>query len=349
MYEKIDKYLKSKGLTSEVKKTVVQYSIDDLVAFSISGNKVLKVSFPLFKDIAAIGNKTSSKGNKQRDIFLMMTDGLENVDIKPSSPTATFHGEEELISFFKKYHLVNLAIDYSKFEDVNTDYLLKRQECDGLFLNYRANIKTEVEIMDDVFRKNEYVHKGLKLSKDDIVLDLGGNIGAFSCRNFRDVKRIIAFEPEQTNCSIFLKNIRDNKAKNILLFKKAVVGNDDKQRKFYVGRVPYYYSFYVTHNRKSVIVPCVNINDVVKKFKPTKMKVDIEGSEFEVLMNCNDFGSVDQIIFEYNFDFNKDLKNNFKNFDALALHLKNNGFDVSQLVNYSRSKNWAEVFLCSKL
>lgn len=106
--------------------------------------------------------------------------------------------------------------------------------------------------------------------------------------------------------------------------------------------------FLVKHNRKRVSVECVNINDVIKEFKPTKLKVDIEGSEFEVLMNCKDFGKVTQLIFEYNFDMNGDLKSGFKNFDKLSKHLKKNGFDVFQLENYSRSKNWAEVFLCNR-
>ena len=69
----------------------------------------------------------------------------------------------------------------------------------------------------------------------------------------------------------------------------------------------------------------------MEKYKPTKMKVDIEGSEWEVLINCTDFGDVDQIIFEYNFDMNMDLKEDFKRFKALRKHLKKHGFDVSEI------------------
>ena len=118
-------------------------------------------------------------------------------------------------------------------------------------------------------------------------------------------------------------------------------------RDFYLGKAPYYYSFLVKHNRKRVPVKCVNINEVMKKYKPTKMTVDIEGSEWEVLINCTDFGDVDQIIFEYNFDMNMDLKEDFKRFKALRKHLKKHGFDVSEMER-DMKQNWNLVFMVTK-
>ena len=87
----------------------------------------------------------------------------------------------------------------------------------------------------------------------------------------------------------------------------------------------------------------------MKQYKPTKMKVDIEGAEWEVLTSCKDFGRVEQLIFEYNFDMNGDLKSGFEHFEILTKHLETNGFDVSALKKYSRSKSWAEVFLCERV
>ena len=85
----------------------------------------------------------------------------------------------------------------------------------------------------------------------------------------------------------------------------------------------------------------------MKKYKPTKMKVDIEGSEWEVLINCTDFGSVDQIIFEYNFDMNMDLKEDFKRFKALKKHLKKHGFDVQEMER-DMKQNWNLVFMVQR-
>lgn len=348
--ELIEKYLvEKKGLEKIDKKTVVQFAIQGLVAFSVSKSlRTVTVSFPLFKD-ESNGSRSTPKENKQRNEFLCLVKDEECVDVSKSTPTAKFDSEKEFINFLKKYKVVKLAKEYSEFSDINSDFQVSVEELDGLSLKYRSSIPTETEIMKDVFRNNEYIHKGLELKANDVVLDLGANIGAFSCRNFREVKKIIAFEPEDVNFEFLSVNVSENKAKNIEICKKAVVGNDDKTRDFYLGKVPYYYSFLVKNNRKRVPVECININEVMKKYKPTKLKVDIEGSEWEVLMNCKDFGNVSQLIFEYNFDMNGDLKSGFKHFEALTKHLKKNGFDVTKLESYSRSKSWADVFLCNRV
>ena len=346
----IEKYLvDKKGLEKIEKKTVVQFAIQNLVAFSVSKtSRVITVSFPMFKN-ENNGSRSTPKENKQRKEFLELTKDEECVDISKAAPVAKFEDEKSFISFLKKYNIIKLVKEYSEFLDVNSDFTISEEEIDGLKLKYRSSIPTETEIMNDVFRKNEYVHKGLSLNANDIVLDLGANIGSFCCRNFREVKKIISFEPEDVNFEFLSENVSNNKADNIVIEKKAVVGNSDKTRDFYLGKVPYYYSFLVKNNRKRVSVKCVNINDLMKKYKPTKLKVDIEGSEFEVLTNCKEFGNVKQLIFEYNFDMNGDLKSGFKNFDILTKHLEKNGFDVTQLKNYSRSKSWADVFLCNRV
>lgn len=344
----IENFLIKKGFEKVEKKTVIQFAIDNLTALSFSKvEKKISVSFPLFKDESK-GVCSTPKINKHRDIFIKKVSNDERVDLSKAAPTAKFSDENELLNFLVKNSLIELCFDYCEFSEVNVDFTLSKECIENCILMYRSNIPTEVEIMRDVFRNNEYVRKGLLLNKNDIVLDIGGNIGAFSCRNFMNVKKIIAFEPENVNCKFFSQNISINNANNIKLIKSAVVGNNDKKRNFFLGKVPYFYSFLVKNNRKRVVVDCVNINDIMKKYQPTKMKVDIEGAEWEVLTSCKDFGRVEQLIFEYNFNMNGDLKSGFKNFDILTKHLKDNGFDVSALNNYSKSKSWAEVFICNR-
>lgn len=345
----LEKYLVDKhGLDKIAKKTVTQYAIDNLVAFSVSVGKKVTISFPLFKDETKGGHSTA-KENKQRDEFIERVKEEENVDLSKAAPVVTFEDETAAVNFLKRHKIVKLAKEYTSFSDVQSDFTVGVEELDGRVLQYRSNIPTEVEIMRDVFRNKEYERKGLKIETNDIIIDLGGNIGAFTCSVFDRAKKVITFEPEDVNFEFLSSNVEKNKAKNVEIFKKAVVGNDDKTRDFYVGKVPYYYSFLVKHNRKRVPVECVNINEIMKKYKPTKMKIDIEGSEWEVLTNCTDFGNVKQLIFEYNFDMNKDLKTGFANFDILTKHLKKHGFDVTELENYSRSKSWADVFLCNRV
>lgn len=348
--DSLEHYLKEEsGLEKIARVAWVKYAIQGLTAFSVvKSSKKIYILFPLFRDEHK-GVRTTLRDNKQRDIFIQRVSGDDRVDLSTNVPTATFYDEEDAVDFFKRNGLVELAKEYAKFSEIQTDFTIGEETHDGKILRYRANIPTEVEIMRDVFRNREYERRGLIINKQDIVLDLGGNIGAFTCGIFDKAKKVVVFEPEDVNFEFLSSNIEINKADNVIAIKKAVVGNDDKVRDFFLGKVPYYYSFLIKNNRKRVPVKCININDVMKKYNPTKMKVDIEGSEFEVLTNCRDFRNVKQLIFEYNFDMNGDLKSGFKNFKLLSNHLEENGFDVSSLRKYSRSTSWCAVFLCNRV
>ena len=63
--------------------------------------------------------------------------------------------------------------------------------------------------------------------------------------------------------------------------------------------------------RKKVFVFCENINDILKKTKANKLKIDIEGAEYEVIKAIRCWDQIDAIIFEWHKNFLKD-ENNIK-------------------------------------
>jgi FkbM family methyltransferase len=340
MDKELKDFFEKKGFEVVEKKTTTQILLQNLLAFSVREKKggVFDISINLVKE------------PEEREKLRSKSQGFE-VNFK-STPTLLGVSFDEFERFCKQSKVIAQVKRLSEFREVQSDFTLAVAEKEGKTLKWRSNLPTEKHIVDAVFRGSEYTHRsvglgGLKLTKKDVVLDLGGNIGAFTLDIFDKVKKVIVYEPEDVNYEFLSTNIEDNEAKNIIAHKQAVVGNDDKVRDFYLGKAPYYYSFLVKHNRKRVPVECVNINDVMKKYKPTKMKVDIEGSEWEVLINCTDFGSVDQIIFEYNFDMNMDLKNGFKRFNALKKHLKKHGFDIQEMERDVK-QNWNLVFLVQR-
>lgn len=340
MENKLINFFEEKGFEVVGKKTTTQILIQNLLAFSVRERKgeLFDISINLVKE------------PEERMKLQQKSEGFV-VDFR-STPTLLGVSFEDFKKFCKQTKVIAQVKRLSEFREVQSEFTLAVAEKDGKTLKWRSNLPTEKHIIDAVFRGSEYTHRsvglgGLNLTKDDIVLDLGGNIGAFTCDVFDKVKKVIVFEPEDVNYEFLSTNIEDNGAKNVIAHKKAVVGNDDKVRDFYLGKAPYYYSFLVKHNRKRVPVECVNINDVMKKYKPTKMKVDIEGSEWEVLINCEDFGKVDQIIFEYNFDMNMDLKEDFKRFKALRKHLKKHGFNVQEMER-DMKQNWNLVFMVTR-
>ena len=340
MNKELKDFFEKKGFEVVEKKTTTQILLQNLLAFSVREKKggLFDISINLVKE------------PEEREKLRSRSQGFE-VNFK-STPTLLGVSFDEFEKFCKQSKVIAQVKRLSEFREVQSEFTLAVAEKDGKTLKWRSNLPTEKHIVDAVFRGSEYTHRsvglgGLKLNKKDVVLDLGGNIGACTCDIFDKVKKVIVYEPEDVNYEFLSTNIEDNGAKNVIAHKQAVVGNDDKVRDFYLGKAPYYYSFLVKHNRKRVPVECVNINDVMKKYKPTKMKVDIEGSEWEVLINCTDFGSVDQIIFEYNFDMNMDLKEDFNRFKALKKHLKKHGFDVQEMER-DMKQNWNLVFMVQR-
>lgn len=340
MNKELKDFFEKKGFEVVEKKTTTQILLQNLLAFSVREKKggLFDISINLVKE------------PEERERLRSRSQGFE-VNFK-STPTLLGVSFDEFEKFCKQSKVIAQVKRLSEFREVQSEFTLAVADKDGKTLKWRSNLPTEKHIVDAVFRGSEYTHRsvglgGLKLTKKDVVLDLGGNIGAFTCDIFDKVKKVIVYEPEDVNYEFLSTNIEDNGAKNVIAHKQAVVGNDDKVRDFYLGKAPYYYSFLVKHNRKRVPVECVNINDVMKKYKPTKMKVDIEGSEWEVLINCTDFGSVDQIIFEYNFDMNMDLKEDFNRFKALKKHLKKHGFDVQEMER-DMKQNWNLVFMVQR-
>jgi FkbM family methyltransferase len=150
--------------------------------------------------------------------------------------------------------------------------------------------------------------KHLTLEKSDVFLDIGGQIGTFSIDIADKVKQVYTFEPFKENYDLLESNIALNKTKNVCAFNKAVVGNDDQERTLYaggkfngLGANTGGFSLIDTESEEKVVVQCANINAIIKKFGITKIKMDCEGSEYEIIKNA-DFLGIKELILEYHFN-----------------------------------------------
>lgn len=181
----------------------------------------------------------------------------------------------------------------------------------------------------DEFVVRENCYSNCKFTKDDIWLDIGGNIGIFPVFYGDKVKKIISFEPDKDNINSFLKNIELNCITNSTLIDKAIVGDDSKEVEFFVNNRKnkgLHSLINIKGSRTKFIVSALNINEAISKFNPTCLKVDIEGGEYDLFLAIKDFIEVKQIIFEYHVRFLKD-KNGDK-FLQILNHLRNNKFEL---------------------
>lgn len=126
-----------------------------------------------------------------------------------------------------------------------------------------------------------------KLCGNDVVLDVGSNVGVFSIEAAIRGAKVVAFEPCHDHVVIAKQHALLNKVSRKVVTKKAaVVGNHfDKQHvKLYLcnGRNNGSHTILPTRGRTATFVPCVTAQKAFKR-KITAAKIDCEGAEYEFL------------------------------------------------------------------
>jgi len=150
-----------------------------------------------------------------------------------------------------------------------------------MFLDEHDSLKLSlypyVEEQTDFFKKN--------IKEGDVVLDLGANIGYFTCLFAQLVGKsgkVFAFEPEPNNFKILKKNVKINEYQNIVLEQKAV-SNIKSKIKMYLSNSPKDHRIYNTHdNRESIEIECITLDEYFKDFnqKIDFVKSNIQGADY---------------------------------------------------------------------
>ena len=199
----------------------------------------------------------------------------------------------------------------------------------------------------EVLKKQEY--KKLQFTGEDVVLDLGMNIGIFSIYALnKGAKKVYSYEPNKDNFQLAQENLKLNNIKDrrYTLTNKAVVGNSDKKRYFYENLATNKgaHSLIKVRGRNNIVVGCVNINEVVKKISPTIIKMDIEGAEYECLKELKIWKGVNQLILEFHHKVLKDTDTHTKYNEILRL-LKSKFNNVEGRADTKGS--WYSLIYCS--
>ena len=136
-------------------------------------------------------------------------------------------------------------------------------------------------------------------SEQPIIMDVGANIG-LSVLFFKLIypnSTIIALEPDPQIYKCLEENIKGNGYSDVLLIKKAA-WNTDGSIKFQqegsdAGRIS-------ADTMDSITVDTVRLSSLIEKYKPDFLKMDIEGAEEEVLIDCkNNLSSIKWFFIEY--------------------------------------------------
>lgn len=198
---------------------------------------------------------------------------------------------------------------------------------------YREGIDDKYVIDESLSNKGYYKNISKNIHNNFIVIDIGANIGAFTILAAKIAEKVFSFEPEKENFKLLKKNIKLNRIKNVCLFNYAVFGNEKEKELFIKDNESGRCSFYLNSD-KTQKVKVISLKKIFEENSISFcnfLKIDTEGSEYEILKNLppSYFKKIGIIALEFH-DYikNNELKN------IIDLLTKNN-FNVEKIENNS--------------
>lgn len=184
---------------------------------------------------------------------------------------------------------------------------MKRIEVKGLKFDVREGSSDEKTIKE-VVEKNAYQKKWFKIMPGEDWLDLGGNIGAFTVLAASLGAKLKTFEPDPFNVMMIKKNLSLN-GLEAEVFQAAIVAGQEKTATLNLWPKGQSWRNSLVRNKSGttpMTVDCVNLFELLKN--PVNVKMDIEGSEIEILTQWPEKTSCQKLVFEWSFDVDKKTK-----------------------------------------
>jgi len=163
---------------------------------------------------------------------------------------------------------------------------------------YQAYVR-ENTLDEYIFGEIRSAYKDLEIKKGDVVLDLGANIGAFAKQAAEKEAIVHCYEPEPSNFTLLQLN-----SPNTYNHKKAVVGKQNGKIKLFINskRNKGIHMIRPVNGRESIKVETVSFGDLINQIKPNKIKIDVEGAEYDFLPY--EFPSfVERLVMEIHFQY----------------------------------------------
>ena len=165
---------------------------------------------------------------------------------------------------------------------------------------YFVNPQEFLHTLKELFVEEIY---SVPLPENPYIIDCGANIGLgtiFFKTNYPGAD-IVAFEPDEKNYSLLLKNLESFALKNVITHKKAIWTEDTVLNFSNEGNMGSRIEKDAAPS--SVKVEAVALKNFINK-KVDLLKIDIEGAEFEVLKSIqNELNLVENMFLEYHGSF----------------------------------------------
>ena len=179
----------------------------------------------------------------------------------------------------------------------------------------------------------------LALAKKDVVLDVGAHIGVYTAWAASRARKVLAVEPEPTNVALLVKNMKAGKFANVEILEMAAVGANypDRTVEFFIQGVNTVgHSMFVKRGRTSIVVPATAAVKLMKTHKVTVVKLDCEGAEYPILLDCPLPDHVRGVVMEMHFG----RKVNHEQAEAVHKSMKKQGFKAVHEPNLTNMGLW---------
>jgi FkbM family methyltransferase len=193
-----------------------------------------------------------------------------------------------MINYLKrrlKNNFPKLATNYFKLIEHldRNDPFIKTQW--GFYLSGNSNMATGLFEIEETEKIRELI------LESEIVINIGANIGYYSCHALSLGKQVIAFEPVQRNLHYLLRNIEKNGWKNdIEIFPVALGVKNDILKIWGTGTaaslVKGWAKIYEDYYTLVPVLPLDTILCSRVKNKKVLYIIDVEGAEYQVLMGA---------------------------------------------------------------
>ena len=197
----------------------------------------------------------------------------------------------------------------------------------GIKIKLRTN-STDLDTFSLIWLSKEYNKHGFKISKEDVVIDIGAHIGMFSlyASQYCIDGKILCYEPSAENYNLLKYNISQNNLKNIFS-ENIAISNSNDAITFYINSDNTAHSIYDSTSNSIQVKSSTlqNIFDINKLDICDYLKLDCEGAEYEIIESLPNeyFKKIKQIYIEYHFSDSKGqmLENMLKKLKQLSFNI----------------------------
>jgi len=216
-----------------------------------------------------------------------------------------------MVNFLKKIlHKSQLVLDVFYKEKHRLTYFPRYQIAKSSLLSplpevYFTDGKSFLAAYEEIFERENY--KFTTFNKNPVIIDCGSNIG-LSIIYFKQKypnSIIYGFEPDPKIFDILYKNISSLNLKDVHIEQKAIWDKETElafqQQGGSSGKIS-------TSSSNSLVVKTIRLYDFLRSFTHIDfLKIDIEGSEYIVVKDCEAYlQNINQIFIEYHSEYNEE-------------------------------------------